>query len=187
MVDVQYFDRYDSPRYMLSEYGVNITLFAPKIVDIRDEDGRWVSSYYQPLTPDIGAYWITQYYPCDDDDEECKESSAGRNSRRFEFKDCSDEKRAELNAFWNERNKSWLDLGLTAQCILDDVDSSLHLQGDANARSTSSKLQINFVACKNDTDSGIVCQSEETIESFLTQSALDIQFEFEQVDMKNFE
>ena len=72
MVDVQYFDRYDSPRYPLSEYGVNITLFAPKIVDIRDEDGRWVSSYYEALTPDIGAYSITQFYPCDEDDEKCK-------------------------------------------------------------------------------------------------------------------
>ena len=46
---------------------------------------------------------------------------------KFEFKDCLNETRSELNDFWNERNKSWLDLGMTAQCILDDVDHSLHL------------------------------------------------------------
>ena len=185
-VDVQYFDRFDSPEYKLSDYGVNITLFAPKIVDVRDEDGTWISSYYETLTPQIGAYWITQYYPCDEEDEECKASSAGRNSRKFEFKDCPNETRADLNAYWNERNKSWLDLGLTAQCILDDVNNTLHIQGDANARTACSKLQINFRACKNETDSEIVCKTEEDIESFLTKSALDIQFDFEQIDMKNF-
>lgn len=139
-VDVQYFDRFDSPNYKLSDYGVGITLFAPKIVDIRDENGNWVSSYYEHLRPEIGAYWVTQYYPCDESDEECKKSSAGRNDRKFEFKNCTEEKRAELNQYWNERNKSWLDLGLTAQCILDDVDDTLHIAGDANARTTSSKL-----------------------------------------------
>ena len=50
-VDVQYVDRFDSPEYKLSDYGVNITLFAPKIVDVRDEDGTWISSYYEALTP----------------------------------------------------------------------------------------------------------------------------------------
>ena len=189
MVDFQYFDRFDSPRYYLHENGVNITLFAPKIVDIRDEnDGRWISSYYEPLRPEIGAYWITQYYPCDEGDDECKSSAKGRNERRFEFKDCPEQQRADLNAYWNERNKSWLDLGLTAQCILDDTERTLHIQGDANARTTSSKLQINFVACKNDTATpNLVCQSEEDIEAFLTKSALDIQFDFEQIDMKNFD
>ena len=62
----------------------------------------------------------------------------------------------------------------------------MSIQGDANARTASSKLQINFKACKNDTNSDLVCQSEEVIESFLIKSALDIQFDFEQIDMKNF-
>ena len=70
-MDVQYFDRFESSDFKIDEYGVQMTLFAPKIADIRDENGKWVSSFYEPLRKEIGAYWITQYYPCDVDDEEC--------------------------------------------------------------------------------------------------------------------
>ena len=60
-----------------------MTIFTPKISDIRDENGRWVSSYYEQLRPEIGSYWVTQYYPCEAEDEVCKNSSKGRNDRKF--------------------------------------------------------------------------------------------------------
>ena len=78
--------------YTLTESGIHIALYAYQKVedDVTDTD------IYFPLTPEFGSYTIEQKYPCEEDDDACRDDFHPHQKRKFIFKSCQSERQAEF-------------------------------------------------------------------------------------------
>ena len=58
---------------------------------------------YEYLTPDMGRYFITQFYPCAEGDQKCLAKLEPHESKSFDFTDCDSERKDEFFQYWLTR------------------------------------------------------------------------------------
>ena len=90
------------------------------------------------MRPEIGKYWLKQYFPCQKNNVTCLQSPTGYQERAIEFKKCPQTVDDEIAKYYQARNKIY-DFTDLLQCV-DDTD--LYIQGDPFAWSQSAQIYI---------------------------------------------
>ena len=85
-------------------------------------------------------------------------------------------------AYYSSRNKQLGEFAKYAMCLDDE---ELFVQGDPFSWTQQANIEITFQECKNDTDSNLLCESQDNIDSYGEWSTIDLVMESQQVDLKN--
>ena len=85
-----------------------------------DENHEFVRYQIEQLRPEIGSFQLIQFQPCDEGDTTCLNTTTGFQMRTLEFKNCTEEVKAELIDYYLSRNKLVGNFAKAAQCIDDD-------------------------------------------------------------------
>ena len=111
-VSIDKYDRFGSPSYYLKDNGVQFYIFSNKWNEAYSKNDTYLGIEFEYLTPEIGSYYLSQYFPCDADDTACLDSKDGFQTRWIKFHNCSIEVSDELHAHYKSRNKMFGDFAL---------------------------------------------------------------------------
>ena len=75
-VNIEKFDRHESQPYYLAENGVNFYII-PFMEETYYESDWVFETSLEALRPEIGSYWLLQYYPCNEGNVTCQEGPLG--------------------------------------------------------------------------------------------------------------
>ena len=73
-ISIEKYDRHGSESYFLKDNGVKFYLFSYMYYE---------DNSFEHLTPDIGTYYLTQYFPCDEGNIICLDSEQGYQYKDF--------------------------------------------------------------------------------------------------------
>ena len=76
-VNIEKYDRFESDSFLLKDHGFKMYLFSYQAFFNFDDNGKFQGAEFDYLTPEIGSYWLTHYFPCDEDDTACIDSEDG--------------------------------------------------------------------------------------------------------------